>query len=530
MTSDTPLLPEHDRGDADTGFASVSVAAILAESAERHADRVAVVVGDVSTTYRELWDETRAYAGALAERGVGEGTRVAMLIPNVADFPRVYYAVLALGGVVVPVHALLKAEEIAYVLRDSGSALLVCAGPLLEQGGKGAGLAGVPVISVLVPASTEGGPDRLEELAQAATPIRTYVPRRPSDTATILYTSGTTGQPKGAEGCHLALVMQVDVLLLDTFDLRTGDRILGCLPLFHTFGQTCTMNASFRTGATIVMVPRFDGDTALALMVEHDTQVFMGVPTMYFALLAAAGRNPARPSLRYAISGGAAIPVAVIDAFREQFQAEIHEGYGLTETSPVASFNHVGVAARPGTVGKPIWGVQVEIADPEHEDRVELLERGTLGEIVIRGHNLMNGYLNRPEDTARAVVDGWFRTGDLGTIDDDGYIRVVDRTKDMILRNGYNVYPREVEEVLARHPAVAQCAVFGVPHEEHGQEIVAAIVAQADAAVDAEEVVAYMRERIASYKYPRRVEVVEALPLGPSGKILKRALVERFGA
>ncbi len=324
--------------------------------------------------------------------------------------------------------------------------------------------------------------------------------------------------------------MQVDVLILYTFDLRAGDRILGCRPLFHTFGQTCTMNASFRAGATIVMVPRFDGDTALALMVEHETQVFMGVPTMYFALLAAAARTPARPVLRYAISGGAAIPVAVIDAFREQFDAEILEGYGLTETSPVASFNHVGVPARPGTVGKPIWGVQIEIADPEHEDRVELVERGTLGEIVIRGHNLMNGYLHRPEDTARAVVDGWFRSGDLGTIDEDGYIRVVDRTKDMILRNGYNVYPREVEEVLARHEAVAQCAVFGVPHEEHGLEIVAAIVPKAYATVDAAEVVAYMKERIASYMYPRRVEVVEALPLGPSGKSLKRTLVERFGA
>jgi long-chain acyl-CoA synthetase len=503
MTSDSPLLAEHEDAQPPQGFASVSVAAILAESAERHADRVAVVVGDVSTTYRELWDETRAYAGALAARGVGEGTRVAMLIPNVADFPRVYYAVLALGGVVVPVHA---------------------------QGGKGAALADVPVVSVLVPASAEGGPDRLEELAAAATPIRTYVPRRPSDTATILYTSGTTGQPKGAEGSHLALVMQVDVLLLDTFDLRAGDRILGCLPLFHTFGQTCTMNASFRAGSTIVMVPRFDGDAALALMVEHETEVFMGVPTMYVALLGAAARNAARPPLRYAISGGAALPVAVIDAFREAFAAEIHEGYGLTETSPVASFNHVGLPARPGTVGKPIWGVQIEIADPEHEDRVELVERGVLGEIVIRGHNLMNGYLHRPEDTARAIVDGWFRTGDLGTVDDEGYVRVVDRTKDMILRNGYNVYPREVEEVLARHEAVAQCAVFGVPHELHGQEVVAAIVVKADAEVDADDVVAYMRERIASYKYPRRVEVVEALPLGPSGKVLKRTLVERFGA
>ncbi|MEF2976612.1 long-chain-fatty-acid--CoA ligase [Subtercola sp. YIM 133946] len=513
-----------------TGFATVSVASILVEAAQRTPDNVALVVGDTETTYAELWQQTRQYAGALRDRGVKEGTAVAMLIPNVADFPRVYYAVLALGGVVVPIHALLKGKEIEYVLRDSGAELLVCAAPLLAEGAKGAALAEVPVISVLMPEASPELPPRLEDEARASVPIESYVQRGPFDTATILYTSGTTGTPKGAEGSHFALVEQVNVSLMTTFDMAEGDRVLGALPLFHTFGQTCTMNTVFRAGATIVMVPKFSGDAALQVMNEQRCTIFMGVPTMYFALLDAATRTPDRPPLRYGISGGAAIPVAVIDRFREVFGTEIHEGYGLTETSPVATFNMVGVPPRPGTVGTPIWGVDVEIADAETADRIVMLPRGELGEIVIRGHNLMNGYHNRPGDTAKAIVDGWFRTGDLGRRDDDGYITIVDRTKDMILRNGYNVYPREVEEVLAGHPAVAMVAVYGVPHETHGQEIVASIVLAAGAAATADELAEFVREDVAAYKYPRHIEIVETLPLGPSGKILKRELVAAYVA
>jgi long-chain acyl-CoA synthetase len=511
-----------------SGFASMSVAAILAETASRMPDNIAVVVGETETSYQELWDQTRRYAGALKARGVGSGTPVAMLIPNVTDFPRVYFAILALGGIVVPIHSLLKAGEIEYVLRDSGSALLVCAAPLLGEGAKGAALAGVDVVSVLLPGAAEGMPPRLEDEAAVAEPISNYVPCDPFDTATILYTSGTTGQPKGAEGCHLALVEQVNVLLLNTFDLGPKDRVLGCLPLFHTFGQTCAMNTVFRAGATVVMVPKFDGDTALRIMNEQQITIFMGVPTMYMALLDAATRNPERPPLRYGCSGGAAIPVAVIDRFREVYGAEIHEGYGLTETSPVATFNHVGMTPRPGTVGQPIWGVDVEIANPEVEERTELLPVGELGEIVIRGHNLFKGYLNRPEETAKAMVDGWLRTGDLGTKDADGYVTIVDRTKDMILRNGYNVYPREVEEVLARHPAVAQVAVFGVAHETHGQEIVAAVIRVADSAATEEEIIGFAKEHIAAYKFPRQVRFLDSFPTGPSGKVLKRTLVAEY--
>ncbi|OII22091.1 long-chain fatty acid--CoA ligase [Frigoribacterium sp. MCBA15_019] len=525
------------------GHATASVAAILAESAARHPDDVAVIVGPTSTTYAELWQQTLAYAGALRARGVGPGDRVAMLVPNVADFPRVYYATLALGAVAVPVHALLKRHEIEYVLRDSGSRLLVCAAPLLGEGGAGGQLAGVDVLTVLAPpaggaadaagaagaAEPAPAPDRLEDLASAAEPLDTYVPRDPFDTATILYTSGTTGQPKGAEGSHLALIEQVNTNLMTTFDMHRGDVLLGALPLFHTFGQTCTMNTGFRVGATIVMLPKFDGDAALAAMVEHGCEVFMGVPTMYMALIAAATRSEARPPLRYAVSGGASLPLAVLEKFQQVYDAPIHEGYGLTETSPVATFNHVGVPPRPGTIGTPIWGVDVEIADQHVEDSIVLLPHGEIGELVIRGHNLMNGYLNRPDDTAKAIVDGWFRTGDLGTKDDDGYLTIVDRTKDMIIRNGYNVYPRQVEEVLALHPDVTMAAVFGVPHELHGQEIEAAVVLRDGATATPDELVAFVADEIAAYKFPRIVHVLEALPLGPSGKVLKRELVDRFG-
>jgi long-chain acyl-CoA synthetase len=510
-------------------FQTLSVAAILKEAADRTPEATAVEVGGEAIGYGRLWDETRAYAGALRSRGVKPGDAVAMLIPNVADFPRVYYAILSLGAVVVPVHALLKADEIEYLLRDSGATLLVCAAPLLREGEWGGALAGVPVFSVMAPGPIEGVP-QLEAIAASVEAIDSYVPRAPHDTATILYTSGTTGRPKGAEGSHLALVEQTSTLLLGTFDLSSADTILGCLPLFHTFGQTCTLNTGFRAGARVVLLPKFTGEAALRALIDSECTVMMGVPTMYIALLEAAKTITERPKLRYAVSGGASLPLAVIERFREEFGVEIYEGYGLTETSPVASFNHVGREPRPGSIGQPIWGVDLEIARSDVDDRIELLPADELGEIVIRGHNLMNGYLNLPEESARAVVDGWFRTGDLGTKDADGYLWIVDRKKDMILRNGYNVYPREVEEVVSHHPDVSSVAVFGIADDAHGQEIMACVVLVAGADTGPEELRAWAEEKLAAYKFPRRIEIVESLPLGPSGKVLKRELVARYEA
>jgi len=505
---------------------SLSLAAILSESASRYPDRDAVVMGPQRIGYATLWQESRRYAAVLRERGVGPGDRVALLLPNVPDFPRVYYAVLSLGAVVVPVHALLVAREIGFVLTDSQATLLVAAGPLLAQGLPGAEQAGVPVLAVL------GGPegvDRLDLLAADVEPIRTYVQREPSDEAVILYTSGTTGSPKGAVLTQLNMAMNAMISATTVLDLTPEDVILGCLPLFHSFGQTCSMNAGFYAGSSLVLLPRFDGAAALELIVGESVNVFMGVPTMYIGLLAAAREDERRPVLRRAVSGGASLPVAVIDAFKRVFEADIYEGYGLSETSPVATFNQAVFGRKPGTVGRAIWGTEAEIADPAIEDRIALLPQGEVGEVVLRGHNIFAGYLNNPQATAAAVVDGWFRSGDLGVKDADGFLSIVDRKKDLIIRGGFNVYPREVEEVLASHPGIAQVAVVGVPDATHGEEICAVVVRSPEGQdLDADTLMTWSREKLGRHKVPRRVEFVETLPLGPSGKILKRELIKQL--
>jgi long-chain acyl-CoA synthetase len=510
------------------GYGSMSVAAILAETAHSRPDRTAFLMGDQVVRYGELWEQTRAYAGALRARGIGPGDRVAMIVPNVPDFARVYYGVLALGAVVVPVHLLFKAEEIGFVLRDSGAKLLVAAAPMLAEAGPAAAAEGIPLLTVLVPDGMEVPFPRLEDEAAATESIDLYASVHPISAATILYTSGTTGRPKGAVGSHMAIIEQVNVALIDTFDMKRDDIVFGGLPLFHTFGQVCVMNTAFRVGAAVVLLPKFDPDAALAEMVRHGATVFTAVPTMYIGLLQAAARSNARPPLRYAVSGGAALPVAVLEAFSNEFDAEVHEGYGLTETSPAVSFNYVGEPIRPGTVGRPLWGVDIEIADADIDDRIVPLPLGELGEIVVRGHALFKGYLGNPEASAAAVVDGWFRTGDLGTKDADDVITIVDRLKDMIVRNGYNVYPSEVEDVMMRHPAIAFAAVFGLADDAHGQEVHAAVVLLDGHTATPDELVAFVRERIAAYKFPRVVHLVDALPLGGSGKVLKRELVAQY--
>ena len=493
----------------------LSLASILAEAAVRYPARPAVIFNGASTSFVELWEQARRFAALFAERGIEPGDRVALLLLNTPAFPAAYYGALAVGAVVVPVHALLTADEIAYVLADSGAKLLVCDGPLLAAGTRGAAAARIPVVEAGVP---------------AAAPIDAYVQREPEDDAVILYTSGTTGKPKGAVLTQNNLVLNATIVARDLFAFTPEDIVLGALPLFHTFGQTCVMNAAFRAGSCVLLMPRFDGPTALSLMNQYRVTIFEGVPTMYVALLDAIAAHPQRPPLRCCASGGASIPVAVIERFETAFGAPIFEGYGLSETSPVASFNQADFGRRPGTVGCGIWGVDVDIAHPEIDDRIELLPRGELGEIVIRGHCVFKGYLNDPEATRAAIVEGWFRSGDLGTKDADGFVSIVDRKKDMIIRGGYNVYPREVEEVLMRHPAVKQVAVIGIPHETHGEEVVAIVVAHEQQSADPASIIAWSQEHLARHKYPRHVHFVDAMPLGPSGKILKRVLRERVHA
>ncbi|AZI57282.1 long-chain fatty acid--CoA ligase [Nakamurella antarctica] len=501
----------------------LSLASILAESAARFPKRSAVVMGQDTTSYEDLWLQTRRYAAVLRDKGIRPGDRVAVLLPNVPDFPRAYYAILSLGAVVVPIHALLIAREMAYVLSDSGAKMLIAAGPLLAEGAPAAEQAGVDLMAVM----GGEGVDRLDILASDAGPIDSYVAREPEDEAVILYTSGTTGAPKGAVLTQLNMLMNAQISASTVIQLAPDDVILGCLPLFHSFGQTCAMNAGFYAGATLVLLPRFEPAAALDTMMTAGVNVFMGVPTMYIGLLAAARNDDRRPVLRTAVSGGASLPVTVIDKFAEVFSADIYEGYGLSETSPVATFNQPAFGRKPGTVGRAIWGVDCDIAAAEIEGRIELMPQGEIGEVVVRGHNIFAGYLNNPEATAAVKVDGWFRTGDLGTKDEDGFITIVDRKKDLILRGGYNVYPREVEEILLTHPGVAQVAVVAVPDAEYGEEICAVVVRSAEGSdLDESSLIAWSQLNMAKYKYPRRIEFVDAFPLGPSGKVLKREIVK----
>ncbi|MGW2190438.1 AMP-binding protein, partial [Streptomyces sp. NPDC001719] len=350
---------------------TLTAASILAESALRRPGHTALVFGAERFTYAELWDAARRYAAVLRDQGVRPGDRIALLLPNSPHFPMVYYGVLALGAVAVPVHGLLRADEIAHVLRDSEAGALVCAEPMLPQGAEAARAAAVPVLTVMEAA--DSGSPRLDVLAERAEPVDRCEPRGPGDLALVLYTSGTTGRPKGAMITQLNLVMNVSTTMRSPFDLGPDDVLLGCLPLFHTFGQTCGMSACFLAGGTLVLMSRFDGPGALDLMLTEKCTVFMGVPTMYLALLDAAAHEPRRPPLDRAFSGGSALPVKVLEEFEDVYGCPIYEGYGLTEASPCVAYNQKAWPRKPGTVGRPIWGVEAEIAAADVEGRVELL-------------------------------------------------------------------------------------------------------------------------------------------------------------
>ncbi|MGW4798581.1 AMP-binding protein, partial [Nonomuraea sp. NPDC004297] len=338
----------------------------------------------------------------------------------------------------------------------------------------------------------------------------------------ILYTSGTTGQPKGAELTHQNMLMNAIVSDRMFPSTEGGDTYLAVLPLFHSFGQTTVMNTGFLRGASVVLMPRFEPGEALALMAKEGVTFFAGVPTMYWAMLTKIHSEGAEVprALRVAVAGGASSPVEVLRDFEQTFGIGIMEGYGLSETSPVASFNQPGRTAKPGTIGTPIWGVEMKLVD----DGWKTIEGEGPGEIAIRGHNIMKGYHGRPEATAEVMNDGWFRTGDIATRDADGYYSIVDRAKDMIIRGGFNVYPRELEEVLMTHEAVSLAAVVGVPHDSHGEEVKAYVIRTPGTAITEDELIAWAKQNLAAYKYPRIVEFRDALPMTATGKILKREL------
>ncbi|MBN9109172.1 MAG: long-chain fatty acid--CoA ligase [Pseudonocardia sp.] len=481
----------------------------LVATAAAHPDRTAIRLDDVELSYADLHAASARVAGMLAARGISPGDRVGIVLPNLPAFPILFHGALLAGATVVPMNPLLKEREVEYYLRDSGMSLVFG----WDSGGDAvtaaAGTVGIPAVLV-----GPMGPDTGD-----ATPAPDAVARDDSDTAVILYTSGTTGQPKGAELTHANLRTNTATTASSVLSLGTDDVIMGCLPLFHVFGLTCGLNAAVSVGATLTLIPRFDPAKALAVIARDKVTVFEGVPTMYAAMLHHPDADTADMStLRTCASGGSAMPVEIMRAFEEKFGCMVLEGYGLSETSPVASFNQPHRERKPGSIGFEIPGCEMRVVDDSGTD----VGTDTPGEIAIRGDNVMKGYWGRPDATAEAIPDGWFRTGDIATKDTDGYYFIVDRKKDLIIRGGYNVYPREVEEALYEHPAVAEAAVVGIPHPEWGEEIGAAVALKAGEKADPDELRDFVKERVAAYKYPRQVWLVDELPKGPTGKILRR--------
>jgi long-chain acyl-CoA synthetase len=484
----------------------------LLDTAAKDEDHPALRMDDAVLTYGRFRDASLKIAASLQERGIEPGDRIGMVLPNVLSFPVVFYGALLAGAAVVPMNPLLKAREVEYYLLDSGARLVVSGEQSAAPVAEAAGTVGIDAVTV-----DAALPDAL----MADRPLASPVDRADDDTAVILYTSGTTGRPKGAELTHAGLDSNARTTQETLLDGTPDDVIMGCLPLFHVFGLTCSLNAGVLAGSTLTLIPRFDGTKALSVIERDEVTIFEGVPTMFSAMLHSpdAGTTDVS-SLRLCVSGGSAMPVEVMRSFEETFGCIVLEGYGLSETSPVASFNHPHAERKAGSIGTPIRGVELRLVDDNGTD----VPAGEVGEIAIRGENVMKGYWQRPEDTAKAIPDGWFRTGDLARRDEDGYYFIVDRKKEMIIRGGYNVYPREIEEALYEHPAVAEVACVGIKHPDLGEEVAAAVALKPGATADVDELRAFAKARVAAYKYPRHVWLVDALPKGPTGKILRRAV------
>ncbi len=505
---------------------SGNLASILSRSAAAEPTKTAIVAGDTELDYATLHLLARMFAGALRDMGVAPGEHVALVLPNVPQFSVAFFGCHYAGNPVVPLNVLLTEDELAYHLADS-EAVAVVAWDLFLPTAQAASARTPSVRRVLVAKadladlSAPAGVDNLTAVVMTAQPVVDAHPTAATDTAVVLYTSGTTGRAKGAELTHANLLANAQVPE-QLVGLDAGTVALVALPLFHAFGMTVMHNAVLAVGGTLVLQPRFSAGEAATLIERHRVTFFGGVPTMYLALLhdgATAARDLS--SLTWCVSGGAPMPAEVMGEFEARFGVTLLEGYGLSETSPVASFTVPNRPRTPGSIGYPVPGVELALLG---DGGAFVITAGERGEICVRGDNVMKGYWRNPEATAAAIVDGWFRTGDIGVVDAHGAYRIVDRKKDLIIRGGYNVYPREVEEVLQRHPAVAQAAVVGIPHPRYGEDVKAVVTLKAGATATPEEIVAWSSTRLASYKRPRTVEIRDSLPVGPTGKVLKAAL------
>ncbi|MDQ1537013.1 MAG: long-chain acyl-CoA synthetase [Actinomycetota bacterium] len=502
-----------------------NLAMILRESAKATPDKAVLLAQGLSMTYAQLDQQSTRLATGLQAAGLKRGDVVAVLLPNIAEFPIAYFGILKAGMTMMPLNPLLKAREISYHLEDSGTRMVIASAMFLEEASKAAASGEVPLVLVAVPGvqALEGVRQFTELLVdQSVDPVDGDIaPTNADDTAVLIYTSGTTGKAKGAELTHFQMYMGCSVSG-EVFGMRRDDVVLAALPFFHVFGLSAVVNTTIRYGASLSVLLKFEAKTVLDALEADRVTIVPAVPTMLHALLVEGPAGRDLEALRVAVVGGASMPGERMKAFEEMFGITVLEGYGLSETASVCSFNRSAVRRKVLSIGQPQWGVEMRIVDCE--DRPLSAGPDNVGEIVVRGHNVMKGYVGRPKETAEVLRHGWFHTGDLGYVDHDGYYFVVDRMKDLIIRGGFNVYPREIEEVLYGHSAVAEVAVIGRPDERMGEEVIAVVALNPGVSVTAEAVIAYCREHLASYKCPREVRFMEKLPVNATGKIVKAEL------
>lgn len=511
----------------------LNLSVLLEASAFKYGNKPAFTFGDTTLTYAQTNGAANQVANGLIANGIKEGDKVALSCFNLPYFPILYFGILKAGATVVPLSVLLKEDEIAYHISDSDAKAYFCfvGSPDLPMGKMGyAGFNKADKCEqfyMIMPNPTDPSPiegtKTLGSLMAGQSPVFESARTGADDTAVIIYTSGTTGKPKGAELTHSGLLLNAGISK-DLFAINSDDTSLIVLPLFHIFAMSCLMNAVAYGGGHSILLPRFDAETVFGLLQKHEVTVFAGVPTMYWGMLNYKDDKfdyqKIAANMRVAASGGAALPVQVLHDFKDRFGVDILEGYGMSEGSPIVTFNQSDVGTKPGSIGTEVWGVEVKLVDDEGKE----VPVGEKGELWYRGHNVMKGYYNKPEANAKSLTDGWLHSGDVAIKDEDGFYFIVDRTKDMIIRGGLNVYPREVEEAMIEHTDVSLVAVIGIPDDQMGEEIKAYVVREEGSSVTEDELKAYTKSKLAAYKYPRVIEFIDALPMSATGKILKKEL------